>query len=772
MKKFITLALSIFTLVGMILFSSPLSANVSPVYAQSIAQTSMTATPLPQAGTVPQADSSITFSQLGFNDNTLYGPYDSMSVTFSTPSDWKLEPGAQVQLVLDPSFTPGKNPTTGRSSTISSGKLDISFNGSATFQVGLSWSGENTFTFDIPDTALVPSRQDGRHELQLFLDAGTDCNDYGKTDVLIKPTSKIILPHSNKIPITNLVALPRPFYMKNSFAPTPAVVVIPDKPSASELQAALTVIAGFGRLTTGALQLNLLTINQVTADTLQSSNLIFVGKAAGLPQLQNVKLAAASDGTKFIAKGANPDDGIVQMAVSPWNKANVVLVVGGNSDVALIKAAQATSTGNLRPGVLTNMTLVSDIKQITETGTVAEDRTIAELGYASLTISGMGLQSSNVLSRNGLGSQSSDILFFVPAGQVAKIGSYLKLTFNNSGLLDVARSGFTVYINGETIGSDSLSKDTTNSTTVQINIPPDLVHQGNNILTIEANLVPTDDCSLFAIQNLWATFSSASVLHLPLEPASAVQNTVSDLRYYPYPFISSPSMQTMAFVLPKDDPAAWGTAAKIATYLGGRMQGAMIELGVAFADAIPDNIRQTKDLLVVGRASTLPLITEIAKNLPAPFDPGSDIATEQSLNIVYHLPVGSTIGYLELLQAPWQTQHTILAVMGSNADGLNMAGLALTTPNLRSKLGGDFAAVNGDQVLTSDSRLHVGTGNISATVVPVQSTPQVVTNQNLQPIVVPENHPVWVLPSIMVAAGLIILTLIVLGLVVIFRKKS
>ncbi len=759
MKKNMPFALCFIILLGMITFISPLNSGVSSAYAQSSVQTTPTVTPTNAASGISSSDNTISFSQLGLTDTFLYGPYDTMTINFSTPSDWLLNDGATIQLTINPSFTPGKSTTTGQVSTYSGGILYVSYNGSASYQIGLTATGLNTITFPIPPSALKSTRQDGRQQIQLFLDAGTDCRDNARTDVLVKATSSIFLPHSYIAPVTDLSALPKPFYMRSSFAPVPAVVVIPDKPSASELQAALTTFAGFSRMSQGNLSLNLIESSQVNTQTQQTSNLIFVGKASGLPSLQTVPLPAASDGTKFSAQGASPDDGIVEMLVSPWNKSNVVLVIGGNSDAAVVKAAQAVSSGTLRPGTSQNLTLVSDVLGSIETPSVAEDRTLADLGYSSVTL-------------NGIGLQSEDINFTVPAGQVAKDGSYLKLIYNNSGLLDFNSSGLTVFLNGETIGSQSLSKDTASNATVQISIPSDSVKQGINILTIEVNLDPSDNCSLFAQDNLWATFSTNSVLHLPLQAASTVVKSATNLGNYPYPFISAPTLKTTTFVVSSNSAASWAAAAQIAANLGKQSSGALIELGTVFGDKVPDAIRQSQDLVVVGQASTLPVISELGPSLPAPFADGSDIATERAFRIVYRLPSGTTIGYLELLPAPWQSERTILAVLGSTPDGLNMAAAALTTSALRSKLGGDFAVVNGSQVLIADSRLQMGTGNISATVVPVASTPEPVSNPITQATVVPDNHPDWMLPTILGTLGLILVTLIGLGVFVFSRRKK
>ena len=753
MKKSHFSTLIAFLFITVLVFASPYHGGGASVYAQA----AQTATPASTAADLPE--DTVSFSQLGLTDTFMYGPYDTLVVDFSTPVDWQLSAGAAIQLTLVPSFTPGTLSTGAASAGFSGGTLSVSYNGTNSLQVPLTWTGEKTITIALPLDALRSTRQDGRQELELFLDAGTDCKDNGRTDVIVKAASFISLPHTYVAPSTRLTDLPKPFYIRSSFAPVPAVVVIPDKPSAAELQAAMITFAGFGHMTQGNLTLSLALAGQVSQATLQTSNLILVGKAADLALLNGLALPAPSDGTQFAAQNAGADDGIVEMAVSPWNKSNVVLVVGGNSDSAVIKAAQAVSSGNLRSGVSADLSLIANVLDSIETLNVTEDRSFADLGYASIMLQGIGLQ-------------STDVTFTVPAGQVAKEGANLQLIFNNSGLIDYNSSGLTVYLNGETIGSQSLTKETASNASVTINIPADLVKQGTNNLTIEVNLDPADNCSLFAQDNLWASFSSSSVVHLPLEPASILTQPAGNLGKYPYPFLANPTLKTTTFVLPEDSPAAWSAAASLAWDLGRRSSGVLTELGAVFSPDLTQEMRAAQDLLVVGQASDLPLVAELRQALPAPFEEGSDLATERAFRVVYNLPAETTIGYLELLPAPWQADRTILAVLGSNPAGLNMAAAALTTSTLRSQLGGDFAVINGTQVLIGDLRLQVGTGNISATVVPQQATPVTAAPEVIQTTVVPAPIPAWIEPSIMAIGAAILVILVGLAWFALRRKKG
>lgn len=98
---------------------------------------------------------------------------------------------------------------------------------------------------------------DGRHDLNLFLDAAEDCNLPQKTTVVIRSSSFISLPHTVIPLVTNLSLLPSPIYQRYAFQIDPAVLVVPTNPTKDEIKAAMSIQAGFGRLTSGALVLPL-----------------------------------------------------------------------------------------------------------------------------------------------------------------------------------------------------------------------------------------------------------------------------------------------------------------------------------------------------------------------------------------------------------------------------------------------------------------------------------------------------------------------------------
>ena len=73
------------------------------------------------------------------------------------------------------------------------------------------------------------------------------------------------------------------------------------------------------------------------------------------------------------------------------------------------------------------------------------------------------------------------------------------------------------------------------------------------------------------------------------------------------------------------------------------------------------------------------------------------------MQVVYRIPKGMNVGYLELLDSPFNVEKPILVLAGNSDDGLVMAGNALLLNELRSQLTGVFAVTNGTQIATGSA---------------------------------------------------------------------
>jgi hypothetical protein len=696
--------------------------------------------------------SPLTFAMLGQTDTLMRGPFATANVRFGLPTNWAFQDGSSLQLIITSNLvTDAPHPVADGQPIGAS--MSVTLNNKLIATLSLVEGTNVPYEIPIPQDALIPTLNDGRHDLELFLDASTDCdlnNGLHQTTVMVSAASQFILPYVEQTPVVDLTLLPRPIFQRDSVFPVDAIMVVPDQPSEQEMRAALITAASFGRFSDGKLPFSLLTSNQITQEMVTASNLIFVGKASALSRLQDVELPAPLKNNAFSPQGIQADDGILQMAASPWSNGRAILVVSGNTDVAVVKAAQALSYGNIQTVSNSDLAIVTDVAPTAEVQSIdpaalAQARTFKDLGHDVHTIAGAGRGEFLVE-------------FYVNPGLIAGEGAYLDLRFNNSALLDFARSGLTVFLNGKLLGGLRLSDETAATVTKRINISPSLVLPGNNQLRIQANLAAPTQCSLADLTNLWVSVLPESSLFVPLAPAIIDGNNLQALSVYPYPFVNLPTLSSTAFVLPKNDPASWAAASQIAYGFGTQAGGSVFDLAVAYDGAVPNDIRNNRDLIVIGVPSDLTFISEIKDSLPAPFEAGKNDPVVKNLQVTYRFAPGTSIGYLELLAAPWNQSKTILAVVGSTGAGVQMAANALTDPALRNRLTGNFALINAENISVMDTRTGIGLGGLAA-------NPEV-TSQPVAPVPTlavssPAARPTWILPLVSVLVLLIVGVLII-----------
>jgi cellulose synthase operon protein B len=718
----------------------------------------------------------LPFTLLDFAERKLIGPADRTDYYFSLPEEWALTDDGRLNLELTVMFSgTGLRPEPG----LTVGSLIVSSNYTTLKSIPLVWRGDEMqpvnvrLPYPVLRKAVV---DDGRQVISLELDAGINCDFDTQTAVVIHPTSSIVLPYTQGTPPTNLALLPRPIYQQ-TFRTDRATLVVPDQPGPQEIRAALITAAGFGRMSRGRLDLSLTTLSGLQPEVRDTTHLIMVGKPANLPPLADLDLPLQVRDRLFKSTGVMTDDGVLQMVVSPWNRAKVVLVVSGNSGTGVVKAAQAISTGSLRNAVSIrpDFFVVADVlAEVVQTNIVPEDRTFAELGYQTET-------------RFDRGEDVIEYVFHVPPGYVASIDSYLDLVFNHSALLNYEQSGMSVQLNDEYIGSIKFSAESTEVSTERISIPPSAVRIGDNLLQITVVMRPEDECIDPALRGIWAKVWAASLLHMPLTEAKEEEMPQPDLSQYPEFLLSNPTLQTTTFVLPPDNAAAWDVAATLAFHLGVDLRGDIAEPAAAYAQDIPPAVRQQQHLLVVGRATELPIIQELNDLLPLPFEAGSDLARTQGARIIYRFPPELPVGYIQLVSLPWNSQRVALAVMGNSEAGLWSSAQALTDWELRGDMAGNFAFVNGQKVSSGDTRRAMQPEQIAATAVPTgtiekQSVTTTLAMQATGPV-----SPVaeaqlageawaeqnsWVVPMFLFSSALIVLIVLGVAISALWKRLS
>ncbi len=705
--------------------------------------------PSPTATTPPliSAEDLVPLYAVGMpNDEAMHGPYDSKRLRFGLPPAWKLQPGAMLYLDLNTFFSsPGSS--TGFVGA-NGGTLEISFNSELIATVILDWVGDRSLQIPIPDAALTPKRSDGRHELYLFLNSAVDCTFDNQTTLTVSASSQFYFPHDIQPPLLDLALLPRPIFQVDSFQEQPAVLVLPDNPAAAELEAAYTVLGSMARMTRNTLVPEMLFASEATPDVLRENHVLFVGMASGLKAFGDAEWPLPFADGRLRAETLQPQDGVIQMMPAPDAPTLTWLAVTANDEEGLRKAARAFSSGSLRTSGRPDLALVADVEGSVVINQVLDDRTFGDLGYEAQTATGFGVH-------------YFEFEFYVPPGMVSAESSSLELRFTHSAMIDLARSGMLVYLNGQIIGSARFTEQSAKLGDETFPLPRFTVLPGINRLTIAADLIPSNFCSNLVLSNLWITITPDSLVHMPLMPVQFALMDFRDLGGFPYPFTSSPTLSTLGIVLPPDAPETWRAASGLAAYLARNAAGTILEFGVAYGDALPEDFRQ-RDLILVGRPSRLPVLETLGSTLPVPFDE-NDLALERGLQVSYRIPPGTSLGYLELFPPPWAQERTVLGVFGSTFEGVTWAVQTLLEGSLRGKLSGNFAVVRGQNLFTADTRIGIGSGNLSMTAVPgAAATPEVQITPPVQ--TPPPAKPGWIVPVIAGSSVLAVLLIVIVAL--------
>ena len=703
---------------------------------------------------VVQTDNAFTFTDLGYEERIMVGPYDLETIFFSTPPTWQLTSGT-----INLRFTTGG--TFAGESLDSAGwvggSIFVYFNQELIDTVLLSQTGETTREIQIPASALEPVTDDGRHILSFLFDATYTCDfeDF-QENLIISADSELDLQYQPKAPSVDLSTFPFPIYQPNSPITTDLTLVVPNQPSASELQAALTVSSGLGFLVDGGLDVALVSLSDLSENILTSNNIVFVGLPTEFSVLQDIAFPIPITNGEFVINGAAQDDGIIQIAQSPWNISNVVLLISGNTDAGVIKAAQTVGTGVIVPSGREDVSVITQVNPETSVS-VLEDRTLGDLGYANETMQGT------------LGQYLS-YYFYASPEQAYSTGAYIDLVTSHSDLLDYERSGITLLLNDAVVGSLRYDKDSDQVETTQIKILPQVLNQGINRLEIIGDLKPVYDCYSTDIQDTWVTVSESSLIHLPNNSQQVDIGKNLNLQSFIYTFPTSENLKDLAFVLAHDDSQSWSYASKLANYLGQNGQITAVDLRVAYADSVPDEILQGRNLIVMGRASTLPIVEQLNDALPAPFESGSDNVVQPDMLVNYRVLPDVSAGYIQLLQSPWNSNLAILMVMGNTEEGVSLAGEALVNDASLNQLRGNFSILFGDQILSVDTRLlGLNNSNVIANptasdvVVPPTSTTNILSGQETSP----SGRAGWILPTVVVST----IVVLIIGVFAIWRGR-
>lgn len=702
-----------------------------------------------------QLSDTFTFDKLGYSEKLLVGPFASTSLSFGLPANKRLASGSSIYLQYALAWSgSGVSNSTGAAGV--GGTLLVYFNDELIDTLILSADSPLEMDIPIPDDVLNKVDANGLYNLRFFLNAEVNCtNNEIRTTVIISKDSEMDLAYEDVTPPVDLSLFPRPIYQPDSIIPNSTLVVIPDNPEPSELQAALAAMAGLGSITEGNLNVSMVVNSALTPELAAANHMIFVGLANKFSVLKDVKFPVSISDSGLNLGQNQLSDGVVEAAQSPWSPASVVMFVGGNSPEAVTKAGQAFSTGRLVPVGTPDISLISKVNPLQSVST-SEDQTLKDLGYDDETL---GLYGETSLTYD----------FYASPDQAFSVGAYLDLVISHSDLIDFDQTGITVLLNDEEVGGFQLTKES--PTTQRIKLVPGVLRRGINRLEIVSNITPHYTCYSADLLSTWVTISQTSVVHMPVSQNKLNIGKNVNLQDFPYMFLNTKDLGNLAFIVAPNDPVSWNYASQVAFYIGSKGNSALMNLHAMYADNVAEDSLKDFNLLIFGKASTLPILSKINDSLPAPFKPGSDEAVEPSMLVNYSLLPGTSVGYLQLLASPWNPDNSILAVLGNTSAGIPMAGATLLKDDLVAKLTGNFAVLYGSQVVSTDTRLGISKDSIiSQLPVAVTATPAQDLSYPQIPSGTAESRPWWIIPVFgTITVVIFLLLLVMLGRE--FRKR-
>ncbi len=700
----------------------------------------------------------VSFEEMGFRGRALLSPVDLTSVLFSVPLTWKLIPGGELELHFEVVLSGADVNKFTDTGTPFGGSLLLSLNNQLIGSVPLESIGNHSARVSIPANALTPILADGRHLLTISLDGRFSC-DYDITaTVNIIPTSFFDLLFEESSPVLNLSNLPAPFYFENSFIPDSTLVVIPDNPSAMELQTALNVMAGFGSMIGTTYNIQLTNSGQLAGMDPTLYHMIFIGTPDQLDILSNANFQMSIANGMFVnMPSASEQDGVIQLALSPWSPNKVLMMVSGNTDEAVFKAGQAVSSGQVFIFENPTLAFVSNVQMLAETLPVVEDFTFENLGYVTETLTGTG-------------EKTQEYVFYVSKEQVLSKEGFIDLVYYHSGLVDYGITSFSVYLNGQIIASAPFGKESEQVTNLHVKIPPGLLRFGENRLEVRASMIVSPSCDISGFTDPWFTVSNQSIFHLPADGGtSPAKSALKDLKVFPETFVTHSDLGDVALILPKSDINSWAVAGRLAYTFGEQFIPSIPNLQAAYADDVPQEIRANNSMVVLGLASELPFLAEFNDALPAPFDLSNNTANERQMQVVYRIPAGVSVGYLELMPSPFNAENSILVISGNDYNGVTLAGNGLLQPELQSQLAGVFAVTNGTQIATGNASSPY---SIVGDVVPDSEPVNVNPAPDLSGGIPATTPPVWLLPVILISLLGILGIVVFVGVTAIARNRS
>jgi hypothetical protein len=483
----------------------------------------------------------------------------------------------------------------------------------------------------------------------------------------------------------SLEFFPRPL-VQDSFLPETLHFILPDDYTESDLAALATTASAIGRGTDGNVRINVIAASQATNSLLADTNAVVIGRPENNTFIKNLYDTATMptelsvDGSKILGIDDN-DAGVLQLIASPQNIKYSYLIVTGNSELGLMRAAQALSDPPIgMAGVV--FVVTSDLALTPESNEKEFTRSFSELGFEDRIVYGIG-RSQNFVS------------FFVPRDWEIQDDARIVLNYAHSAGMSYSHSAMNIYLNDVPI-ADAIIDERIGEKQIEIPLKPAHVLVGNqNIIRIETVIEQRLECAPYDQRSVWMMVRESSALHLPYSKITSDEN-LPPIAHPLNHLVMSPEI---LFSLGSEpSKKALDSIANLSFVLGRRLLD--IQTGYKFAVNLDSEFEPDEhpeaSLVLVGMPTKNDSIVRINDALPQPFVEGENALTPKQFMNKYRIQEDISIGLIQALPAPWNPFKLITVITGTTDEGFDWALDAAVDDGMNRAMAGDIVFVRGD----------------------------------------------------------------------------
>lgn len=634
----------------------------------------------------------VLLSSLGWTVQTVTGSNPVLDLYVPGPGDVAF--GSTTRLSLVYSTSPGLDPANSSLSVM----VNSVYAGGRLLTGGAN--GPATLTFSIPPSALIGN---GNNHMQLTFAlrgraARGACLNDPTLSASIYGTSVMRYDVRGPAPITfnpDLARLPAPFVPAASASvPVRIAVGLPDQPTTTELSGVGRILARLGEDAPAQPSIAVSLPARALPQRGAQDNLVLIGTPRDNPAIKRLVIPPHLR----LVRGQWMDErnrilpaseGVILEAHNPWDNTRAALVVSGNGQEGIGRAATLLGSDTLRRLLHGDMALLPTAPRVPlEVPVSGNHLSLSNLGYPSTTLEGVGEQVAR---------------YTFDLARLPSAAGSLTLVYGHSATAAAAVSSVRVDLNGSPLASQRLDPSDPVRIRWQIALPVDQLHVGSNTLAVHFYLsAPDTGCAVIPYSSMWATIDASSDLTLP--PTGAAGSP--DLGALPYPMESNGNPNNTLIIVPSRAVDVGGALSAV-MLLGAASRIDAPQPTVLAADQVTAAQLKGHTVVLDGLSTRDRLVTQLRAHVPlwsaangSPLQLGGARASVQGT-----ASGQSAVGIVAELSSPWDSTHMALLITATPSTLLSSAQRLL----FQGSLSGTAATIDAaGQVQTFDTRVQPG----------------------------------------------------------------